>query len=141
MKASVLYRVASILLVHFAAGHTLGFQTTKPAWGVGPLIESMREIHFLVQGFSRTYRSFYIGFGFFVAALLLFTAIVCSQLGSPPPEALLLLSVVERGLAVCFAVVTILSWKYFFVAPMVFSIAFAVCLIVAGRLTWKRSQN
>ena len=46
MKASVLYRIASVLLLLFAIGHTLGFRQTNPEWGVGPLIDSMRSIHF-----------------------------------------------------------------------------------------------
>ena len=137
----MLYRIASVLLVLFAAGHTLGFHTAKPEWGVGPLITSMREIHFVVQGFSRTYWNFYIGFGLFVTVLLLFAALVCWQLAGLPAETLLLMSVVAWGLAVCFVVVTILSWKYFFIAPIVFSTAITACLIVAAWLSGKRSQN
>jgi hypothetical protein len=52
MKASLLYRIASVLLLLFAIGHTLGFRQTNPEWGVGPLIDSMRSIHFDAQGVS-----------------------------------------------------------------------------------------
>lgn len=55
MKAFLLYRVAAVLLLLFAVGHTLGFQQSDPAWGVDALLGSMRSIHFEVQGFSRTY--------------------------------------------------------------------------------------
>ncbi len=44
MKASLLYRIASILLLLFAAGHTLGFRQIDPKWGVDSLIQSMRSI-------------------------------------------------------------------------------------------------
>jgi len=54
MKASLLYRVASILLLLFAAGHTLGFRQIDPKWGVDSLIQSMRSIHFNANGFDRT---------------------------------------------------------------------------------------
>jgi len=54
MKASLLYRIASVVLLLFAIGHTLGFRQTAPEWGVGSLIDSMRSIHFDAQGFSRT---------------------------------------------------------------------------------------
>lgn len=141
MKASVLYRIASVLLVLFAVGHTLGFRTTKPEWGVGPLITSMREIHFVVQGFSRTYWNFYVGFGLFVTVLLLFAALVSWQLGNLSAETLLLVRVIAWALAVCFVVVTILSWKYFFMAPIVFSIAITACLIVAAWLSGRRNQG
>ena len=55
MKASLLYRFAAVLLVLFAAGHTLGFRQSDPAWGVDALLASMRSIHFDLGGFSRTY--------------------------------------------------------------------------------------
>ena len=141
MKASVLFRIASVLLVLFAVGHTLGFHTTKPEWGVGPLLTSMREIHFVVQGFSRTYWNFYIGFGLFVTVLLLFAALVSWQLGSLPSETLLLMPVIVWALAICFAVVTFLSWRYFFIAPIAFSIAITACLIAAAWLSGRRSQS
>jgi hypothetical protein len=33
MKASWLYRIASVLLLLFAAGHTLGVRQDNPEWG------------------------------------------------------------------------------------------------------------
>src|ERR1017187_4196316 len=55
MRASLFYRIAAILLLLFAVGHTLGFRQPDPTWGFGALLGSMRSIHFYVQGLSRTY--------------------------------------------------------------------------------------
>jgi hypothetical protein len=55
MKASMFYRIAAVLLLLFAVGHTLGFRQSDPKWGVDALLGSMRSIHFDVQGFNRTY--------------------------------------------------------------------------------------
>jgi hypothetical protein len=33
VKPSVLYRVASVLLILFTVGHTLGFRQVDPSWG------------------------------------------------------------------------------------------------------------
>jgi hypothetical protein len=33
MKASAFYRIASVLLLLFAAGHTFGFRQNNPGWG------------------------------------------------------------------------------------------------------------
>ena len=137
MKASLLYRIASILLVLFAAGHTFGFSRTKPEWGIEPVLASMQQIHFVVDGFSRTYWNFYVGFGLFVSVLLLFAALVSWQLGSLPADALLLMRGAAWALAICFVVVTILSWKYFFILPIVFSIAITACLVAAAWLSGK----
>jgi hypothetical protein len=35
MKASVFYRIAAVLLLLLAVGHTLGFRQSDPHWG-GP---------------------------------------------------------------------------------------------------------
>jgi hypothetical protein len=65
MKASLLYRIASVLLLLFAIGHTLGFRQTNPEWGVGSLIESMRSIHFDVQGLAELIGTSLARSGFF----------------------------------------------------------------------------
>src|ERR1700693_2149292 len=55
MKASWFYRIAAVLLVLFAVGHTMGFRKTDPAWGVDGLLGSLKQMHFSAQGFDRTY--------------------------------------------------------------------------------------
>ncbi len=80
MKVSLLYRIASVLLVLFAVGHTLGFPETPPEWGVGAIVNSMQTVHFDAQGFDRTYYDFYVGFGLFVSVFLLFAAVLAWHL-------------------------------------------------------------
>ena len=80
MKASVLYRVAAGLLLLFAAGHTLGFRQSDPAWGADGVLASMRSVRFDVQGFSRTYWDLFLAAGFSVGALYFFAAVLAWQL-------------------------------------------------------------
>ena len=134
MKASLFYRIAFVLLILFAVGHTLGFRRVDPRWGVDSLIQQLRSTHFDVQGFNRSYWDFFTGFGFFVTILLLFAAIVSWQLGSLPQESLSTMSLITWGLAICFIVVMFLSYQYFFMVPVVFSGATAVCLILGAWL-------
>jgi hypothetical protein len=135
LKASVLYRIASVLLLLFAIGHTLGFRQTDPVWGVDPLVGSMRSIHFAIQGFSRTYWDFYTGFGLFVSVFLLFAAVLAWQLGGLPAGTLALMRGPAWALAFCCAAVTALCWRYFFAIPIVFSTMIAVCLFAAAWLS------
>ena len=65
MKASLFYRIAAVLLLFFAFGHTLGFRHSDP-WGVHTLLGSMRSIHFDLQGFGRTYWDLFVAVGFSV---------------------------------------------------------------------------
>jgi len=86
---------------------------------------------------NRTYWDFYTGFGLFVTVFLLFTAILTWQLGSLPKEILSTMWILNWSLAACFIVVTILSWMYFFVVPVVFSAVIALCLVYAAWLAGK----
>jgi hypothetical protein len=81
VKASIFFRIAAVLLVLFAAGHTLGFRQNHPEWGVGSVIGSMQSVHFNAQGFNRTYWEFFSAFGFFFSVLLLLAAVVAWQFG------------------------------------------------------------
>ena len=138
MKASLLYRTASVLLLLFAIGHTLGFRQNNPEWGVGSLIGSMRSIHFDAQGFARTYWDFFSAFGLFFSVFLLFAAVLAWQLGGLPAGTFARVRSIAWALAICFAAVTALSWMYTFTTPIVFSTVITMCLIAATWLAAKK---
>ena len=135
MKASLLYRIAAVLLLLFAVGHTLGFRQSDPTWGVDTLLGSMRSIHFDVQGFSRTYWDFFVAAGFSVGVFYLFAAVLAWQLGSLRADTLAVMRTIVWALALCFAAITVVSWTYLFVLPIVFSTLITVCLTAAAWLT------
>jgi hypothetical protein len=137
MKASLFYRVAAVLLLLFAVGHTLGFRESDPNWGVDALLGSMRSIHFEVQGFNRTYWDLFVAAGFSVGVFYLFSAILAWQLGGLRVETLSLMRVTRWAFALCFAAITVVSWRYLFILPIVFSIVITVCLIAAAWLSSK----
>ena len=137
MKASVPYRIASVLLVLFALGHTFGFRQNNPAWGVDTVLGTMRSIHFDAQGFNRTYWDFFSAFGLFFSVFLLFAAVLAWQLGGLPPEIVARMRRTAWALAICFAAVTALCVKYAFTAPIVFSTLITMCLIAAAWLSAK----
>lgn len=132
MKAHWLYRIAAVLLVLFSAGHTLGFRQVDPHWGIDALVAAMKSMHFDAQGFSRSYYDFYAGFGLFVGVFLFFAALVCWQLGAVNAATLRSLAFLSWSLVMCFACVTVLSWKYFFLAPLMFSVVITICLLFAA---------
>ena len=141
MRASLLYRISSILLVLFAIGHTVGFSQIDPAWRVDSLVQSMKSVHFSVSGSDRTYWDFFFGFGLFVTVLMLFASIVAWQLGSLPPAALAGMRVSAWGFAVSFGVIVWLSWRYFFIIPIVFSTAIFLCLASAAWFSGAQKPN
>lgn len=137
MKASIFYRIAAVLLLLFAVAHTLGFRQSDPKWGVDALLGSMRSIHFDVQGFNRTLWDFFLGAGFSAGVFFLFSAILAWQLGGLPNEILARMRGIAWAFALCFAAITVVSWIYLFILPIVFSLVITVCLATAAWLSSK----
>src|SRR5690349_18773815 len=139
VKAPILYRISSVLLLLFAAGHTFGFRQNNPAWGADAVLGLMRSVHFDAQGFTRTYWDFFSAFGLFLSVFLLFAAVLAWQLGRLPAETLARVRSIAWALAVCFAAITVVSWRYAFTTPIVFPVVITLCLTAAAWLTPKTS--
>jgi len=133
MKVSTLYRIAAVLLVLFAAGHTLGFTQSDPAWKIDALLASMRSIHFDAQGFRRTYWDFFLAAGLTTGVFYLFAAVLAWQFARVQPPA-----ATAWAFALAFAAVAIVSCIYLFVIPIVFSLAVTICLSAAA---WCKSAE
>lgn len=140
MKASLFYRIAAVLILLFDIGHTVGFLQHDPEWKVDSLIGSMKSIHFDIQGFSRSYWDFFVGFGLFVTVFLLLAAVVAWQFGRLDAETVARVRGIGWSFALCFVALTFLSFRYFFILPLIFSIVIAVCLVVAAWLSAKPSH-
>ena len=139
MKASTFYRIAAVLLLLFAVGHTLGFRQSDPNWGVDALLGSMRSRHFDVQGFNRTYWDLFEAAGFSVGVFYLFAAILAWQLGGLPAATLALMRGIAWAFALCFAAIMVVSWRYLFIIPIALSLVITCCLTAAAWLSAKPS--
>ncbi len=129
MRAAVLYKIASVLLLLFAAGHTFGFlHFTPPSVEGRAVYESMNSVHFQVKGSSFSYGGFYRGFGLSITVNMLFLAFLSWYLGAlagSNPQAS-----VALGWALCalHVVSVVLSWVYFSAVPATLSALVAICL-------------
>jgi len=141
MKASLLYRIAAVLLLLFAVGHTLGFRQPDPKWGVDVLLASMRSIHFDVLGFNRSYWDFFVAAGYSVGVFYLFAAILAWQMGSLPAAVLAPMRGTAWAFALCFAAITVVSWRFLFMIPIAFSSMITLCLTAAAWLSTRPSPG
>jgi len=105
------------------------------------MLASMRSIHFEVQGFNRSYWDLFVAAGFSVGVFYLFAAILAWQLGSLPPATLALMRGTAWAFALCFAAITVVSWRYLFVLPIAFSVVIMLCLAVAAWLATQRRAS
>ena len=135
MNSTLLYRIAAVLLVLFAVGHTLGFMTFKPHSTEGMAVrEAMTTVHFEFRGKEYSYGNFYRGFGLTVTAYLLFSAFLAWYLGDVAARA----PAVMVSLAWAFVGVQMvclgLSVLYFFLVPALFSGVIVICFAWAAWL-------
>jgi hypothetical protein len=129
MKPTLLYRIASGLLVVFAASHTyglLGFKASSPE--VRGVREAMNDVHFQLMGTNCSYGGFYIGFGLLFTAYLLFSAFLAWHLGGLARKNPETIGALGWSLFTVQVVNLVLSWMYFFPAPAAVSALAAVCL-------------
>jgi hypothetical protein len=95
----------------------------------------MRSLRFNVQGFNRSYWDLFRAAGFSVGVFYLFAAVLAWQLGRLSPTILVQMRGTAWAFVLCFAVISIVCWKYLFVMPIVFSMAITLCLAVAAWLS------
>jgi len=125
--------------VLFAVGHTLGFQQSDPSWGVDSLLGLMRSSRFDVQGFTRSYWDLFLAAGFSVGAFYLFSAVLAWQLAGLPAATLAGMRLGVWAFALCFAVIALVSVRYLFAIPIVFSVVITACLIAGAWLSGRKS--
>jgi hypothetical protein len=128
MKATLLYRIAAVVLILFAAGHTFGFLKFKPPSPEGVAVrDAMDSVNLQVNNGKVTYGDFYRGFGLFCSVYLLFAAYVAWFLGGMAqtnPQAVGMLAWVFFALQI---VGLVLSWIYFLPPPVVLSAVVSIC--------------
>jgi len=136
MKATVLYKISSVVLILFAAGHTFGFLQFKPPSPEGLAVyEAMNTVHFEVGGSKFSYGNFYRGFGLSITVFMLFEAFLAWRLGLLAGSNPGATAVLGWALFAVQVVSVILSWIYFSAVPAAFSLAVAVGLGWASWLT------
>lgn len=133
MSASSIYKAVAAILVLYALGHTLGFAHVDPRWGVDAPLAQLKTITFAAQGTpGRTYWGFYVGFGYFCSVLMLLAAVIAWQLGVVPRETLHSLQLMSWSFAAAFVIATVITWRYFFTAPVVFSAIITLGLLAGA---------
>jgi hypothetical protein len=131
MKTALFLRIASVVSLLFAAGHTLGGRKSWTFTGETEVLQPMRTFQIQTMGVTRTYMDFYRGFGFTLSVYLLLQAVVLWQLatlGRANPQQVrpIILSVLVASL-----VNTVLTWRYIFPVPALFGVVVSAFLIAA----------
>ncbi len=141
MKPALPLRIASILALIAALGHTALFLTYQPSHGPNELlvVSAMKTYIFNFGGFQHSYWQLYFGYELFVtisclveSAILWQLATLSTTLAIRPIIAFLLLGEVATSL---------LMMKFFFTIPIVVHTATALCLLLALVTLKPRAQT
>ena len=133
MSTAVLLRIASIISLLFAAGHSMG---GLQKWSPTPdnaVLRAMTDVHFPVMGLSRSYLDLYLGLGWSISVWLLLQTVLLWQMAGlartnaaqvRPMIAAFMLATLASG---------IIAWQYIFAVPALFCVAL---LVVLGAAYW-----
>ena len=128
MSAVWLYRIATGVLVVFAALHTYGFLNFVPPSPEGrAVMESMNSVHFELNGARFSYGGFYKAFGLFVSVGMLFSAFVAWHLSRTVVKAPQAIGGLAWGFFLLQAANLALCCIYFSTPQIAFNGVLAVC--------------
>jgi hypothetical protein len=133
MKPVLPLRIASILALIAALGHTLLFLTYKPVHGPDEIIvvSDMQTHVFSFGGFLHSYWQLYLGYEIFVTVSCLVECAILWQLSNlvniAPSQTRAIIGVLFLG----EVATSVIMLKFFFLVPIVVHVATALCLALA----------
>jgi hypothetical protein len=132
MKAFHFLRIAAVLTLLYCAGHTSGMPWT-PYTGpeAASVLETMKGHSFAEQGFQGTYWDLYIGFGLVISLYLLLQAALLWQVASLAKTDARRVRPIVVSFLLALVINVVLSWRYFFIVPVVLGGLIVICLASA----------
>jgi hypothetical protein len=131
MTTTLLLRIAAVISLLFAAGHSLGGLRKWSPMGANQVLEAMTTIRFETRGANRSYLDFFMGFGWSISVFMLMQTVLLWQLGSLAGTD----TAHVRPMIAVFALATLASgliaWRFIFPLPALFSCALFITLVAA----------
>jgi hypothetical protein len=126
-------RIASVLSLIHCVLHTVGGVFGSPKHGAEEIavIETMKSHHFEIAGSMRSYWDFFFGYGLLVTIVLFFLSVFFWQLASLARTNPAWMRPILIVFCLNFLAMSLVAWKYFFIAPAVVEILIAVSLALA----------
>lgn len=130
MREATFLRIASVLTLVHCILHTIGGVLAPPRHGAeeSAVLETMRAHRFSFMGSMRSYADFMLGYGLFVTIALLVSAVLFWQLAALADARADGLRPLVAAFSLYFAAMAIVSWRFFFIAPVVTELLIAACL-------------
>jgi hypothetical protein len=132
MKPVIFLRVASILTLIHAVLHTIGgvFGSIDPG-AAAVAVEAMKVNTFPLMGHTRSFWDFYRGMGIGVSISLTTECVAFWFLGSLAKRDAARLRPILATFAAGYLALSVNSYTYFFLGPVIVEILIAACLLFA----------
>lgn len=131
MTRTLLLRIASVILLLFTAGHSMGGLKKWSPMGDNDVLRSMTAVHFDTMGVSRSYFDFFMGFGWSISVAMLLQTVLLWQMASLARNN----SANVRPMIATFALATLasfaLAWRFLFPVPALFCLVLLAVLVAA----------
>jgi hypothetical protein len=131
MTATLLLKIASVISLLFALGHSLGGTKRWSPMGENDVLTSMATVRFDVMGTSRSYLDFFMGFGWSLSVFLLLQSALLWQLSSLARSDGSQARPMIAMFAIATLVSTVIAWRLILPVPAIFSAVLLLVLIAA----------
>ena len=134
LTATLLYRIAGVVFILFAIGHTFGFLSFRaPSVEARNVYDAMNQVRFQVGSQTFTYGGWYRGFGLGATSAMLFWSYLCFHLAALSRSNPQAIGTLGWAFFAVQAAGAVLGFMYFGIEAMVFSAASAV---LVGAAAW-----
>jgi phosphoglycerol transferase MdoB-like AlkP superfamily enzyme len=133
VKPTLFLRIASVLTFVHCVLHTVGGVFGKPRNGLEEIAvqETMKGHVFNVMGSMRSYWDFFFGYGLGVTITLLIQSLLFWQLATMCKTSAAWTRPIVVLFFFNFVAMSVVVWRYFFIAPAVTELLIAACLAAA----------
>jgi hypothetical protein len=137
MTTRLFLRIASIISLIFAAGHSAGGLSKWSPMGENDVLKAMTTVQFETLGVSRTYLDFFMGFGWTISVAMLLQTALLWQMASLAHAGEQRVKPMIATFAFATLVSGMIAWRFILIVPVLFSGALLIALVaaylVAGR--------
>jgi hypothetical protein len=131
MTTTILLRIAAVISLLFAAGHSLGGLKRWSPMGENEVLSAMSTVRFETMGVSRTYLDFFMGFGWSLSVAMLLQSVLLWQMASLARADAAQLRPIIATFALAALASGVIAWRFIFPVPALFSGVLLIVLAAA----------
>lgn len=131
MTTTLFLRIAAVISLLFAAGHTLGGLKKWSPIGETEVLKAMATFRFDAMGANRSYLDFFMGFGWSISVALLLQSALMWQMASLARSDAMQVRPMIAMLALATLASGVIAWRFIFPVPVLFSAVLLIVLVAA----------